>query len=103
MKLKKGDTVKILSGKDRGKRGKVLGVFPKEARILVEGVNVKKRHRRSRRQDRKGEIVLLPAPFPASIAQLICPQCSRPTRVGMRQEAAGAKVRVCKKCREVMA
>jgi large subunit ribosomal protein L24 len=103
MKLKKGDTVKILSGKDRGKRGKVLGVFPKGGRILVEGVNVKKRHRRSRRPDRKGEIVLLPAPFPAATCQLICPKCSRPTRVGMRQAASGAKVRVCKKCLEGIA
>ncbi len=103
MKLKKGDTVKVLSGKDRGKRGKVLRVLPKEERILVEGVNVKKRHRRSRRQDRKGEIVLLPAPFPASTVQLICPKCSQPTRVGMRQEPSGTKVRVCKKCREAIA
>ena len=95
--------MKILSGKDRGKRGKVLGILPKERRVLVEGVNVKKRHRRSRRQDRKGEIVLLPAPFPASTVQLICPKCSQPTRVGMRLEPSGRKVRVCKKCREAMA
>lgn len=98
MKIRKGDTVKILSGKDRGKRGKVMNVFPGGGRILVAGVNVKKKHRRARRQDRKGEIILLPAPMAASAAQVVCASCGKPTRVGYTFDAAGRKARTCKKC-----
>ncbi len=97
MKIRKGDTVKILSGKDRGKRGQVSKVFSERDRILVQGVNVKKKHRRARRQDRKGEIILLPAPIAASAAQVVCASCGKPTRIGYRIDA-GKKVRVCKKC-----
>ncbi|MEK7464904.1 MAG: 50S ribosomal protein L24 [Patescibacteria group bacterium] len=97
MKIRKGDTVKILSGKDRGKRGQVSRVFSERDRILVQGVNVKKKHRRARRQDRKGEIILLPAPIAASAAQVVCASCGKPTRIGYRIDA-GKKVRVCKKC-----
>jgi len=99
MKIRKGDTVKILSGKDRGMRGKVMRVLAGESRILVEGVNVKKKHRRARRQDRKGEIVLMPAPIAASAAGVICPSCGQPTRVGYTWNGTGKKVRMCKKCR----
>jgi len=98
MKIKKGDTVKILSGKDRGKRGKVVRVLPRESRLVVDGINLKKRHRRSRRQDRKGEIVLLPAPMAVSAVMLVCPSCGKPTRVGCRPGDDGVKHRVCKKC-----
>ena len=97
MKIRKGDTVKILSGKDRGKRGQVTKVFSERDRILVQGINVKKKHRRARRQDRKGEIILLPAPIAASAAQVVCASCGKPTRIGYRIDA-GKKVRVCKKC-----
>ncbi|MEK7108751.1 MAG: 50S ribosomal protein L24 [Patescibacteria group bacterium] len=97
MKIRKGDTVKILSGKDRGKRGQVSKVFSERDRILVQGINVKKKHRRARRQDRKGEIILLPAPIAASAAQVVCASCGKPTRIGYRIDA-GKKVRVCKKC-----
>lgn len=97
MKIRKGDTVKILSGKDRGKRAKVIRVLPPDGRIVVEGVNLKKRHRRSRRQDKKGEIVLIPASVSASAAQVVCSACGKPTRIGYREDA-GKKVRVCKKC-----
>lgn len=98
MKVRRGDTVKILSGKDRGRRGKVLRVLPRRERVLVEGVNLKKKHRRSRRQDKKGEIILLPAPLSISAVQLVCPQCGKPTRVGYGWNEAGSKVRKCKKC-----
>lgn len=98
MKIKKGDTVKVLSGKDRGKKAAVVRVLPREGRVIVEGVNLKKKHRRSRRQDHKGEIILLPAPISASAAQLICPSCGKPTRVGYRFAAGGTKERICKKC-----
>ncbi len=98
MKVTRGDSVRVLSGKDRGKSGKVARVFPKTGRLLVEGVNVKKKHRRSRRQDRKGEIVLLPAPIAASAVLLLCPSCGQPTRVRYGRTAAGEKVRECRKC-----
>ena len=98
MKIKKGDTVKILSGKDRGRRGKVVRVLPPARRLIVEGANLQKKHRRSRRQDRKGEIVLLPAPISASAVQLVCPKCGKPTRIGYQFHERGGKFRVCKKC-----
>ncbi len=102
MKIKKGDTVKILSGKDRGKRAKVTRVLPSDGRIMVEGVNLKKRHRRSRRQDKKGEIVLIPAPVSVSAVQVVCPACGKPTRVGYTWNEAGGRVRMCKKCRAAL-
>ena len=102
MKIKKGDTVKVLSGKDRGKRGKVLAVFPRQGRALIEGANLKKRHRRSRRADRKGEVVLLPAPLAVSAVQLLCPRCGKPARIGYAWSEAGEKVRMCKKCKATL-
>ncbi|MBI2640237.1 MAG: 50S ribosomal protein L24 [Candidatus Sungbacteria bacterium] len=98
MKIRKGDTVKILSGKDRGKTAKVFRVYPKEERILVEGLNLKKKHVRSKRQDKKGEVVLIPAPFPVSKAILVCPSCKKPARVGYKIKDPSQKTRVCKKC-----
>ena len=98
MRIKKGDTVKILSGKDRGKRGKVVRVLPSESRVIVEGANLKKKHQRSRRQDKKGEIILLPAPLSASVVQAICPNCSQPTRVRYQHSEGGVKERVCRNC-----
>ena len=97
MKIKKGDQVKILSGKDRGKSGKVLVSYPKEGKITVEGVNILTRHRRSRKQGQKGEKVRVSMPFDASNALLICGFCKKPTRVGFQITESG-KVRVCKKC-----
>ena len=91
--------VKILSGKDRGKHGQVLKAFPQGRQILVEGVNIKKRHERPRRADRKGEIILMSAPVAASIAELVCPGCGKSTRVGYRWDDTGKKVRWCKKCK----
>lgn len=102
MKIKKGDTVKILSGKDRGRRARVIRVLPQESRIVVEGVNVKKRHRRSRRQDKKGEIVLIPASISASVAQVVCSSCGKPTRIGYQFDTAGEKQRICKKCQKTI-
>lgn len=98
MKIRKGDTVKILSGKDRGRRGKVVRVLPRARRLIVEGANLQKKHRRSRRQDRKGEIILLPAPLSASAVQLVCPKCGQPTRVGYQFGTDGKKFRACKQC-----
>lgn len=100
MKIKKGDTVKVLSGKDRGKKAKVIRVLPRELRIIAEGINLKKKHRRSRRQDKKGEVVLMPAPFSASAALPVCPACSKTVRVSIKVNAEGQKARVCKRCKK---
>jgi len=97
MRIRKGDTVLIISGKDRGKKGKVLRVLPKEERIVVEGVNIRKKHQRPRRMGGKGQIVEMPAPIPISNAKLICPKCGKATRIGYKI-AEGKKFRICKKC-----
>jgi large subunit ribosomal protein L24 len=102
MKIKKGDTVLIISGKDRGRKGKVLKAFPKESKILVEGINLKKKHIKPKREEEKGQIVQIPAPFLVSKVKLICPKCGKATRVGYKiiSNAKGqmSKVRICKKC-----
>lgn len=98
MKVKKGDIVKITSGNDKGKTGKVIRVFRDTGKILVEGVNVHKKHVRPKRQGQKGEIVRIPAPFSISRAMLVCPKCGKPIRPGMILNETGVKVRVCKKC-----
>ena len=97
MKIKKGDTVKIISGNDRGKTGTVAAVLPQSGRITVPGINVKKKHVRPRRQGDRGEIVLIPAPFAAARAMRICPSCGRPARVGLKKGVVG-RVRICKRC-----
>ena len=97
MKIHKGDTVLIISGKDRGKKGKVLRAFPRERKILVEGVNLIRKHQRPRKEGEKGQIIQLPKPIDVSNAKLICPKCGKPTRVGYKI-AEKQKFRVCKKC-----
>ena len=97
MKIKKGDTVLIIAGKYRGKKGKVLKTFPKEKKILVEGVNLVKKHQRPRRTGEKGQIIELPKPIDVSNAKLICPKCAKPTRIGYKI-IEGKKYRICKKC-----
>lgn len=97
MNIKRGDTVKILIGKDRGKAGKVLNIFTNNNRISVSGVNVYKKHTRVKRQGEKGEIITLIRPIQISNAQIICPSCSRGTRIGHRLDG-NIKARYCKKC-----
>jgi large subunit ribosomal protein L24 len=97
MNLRKGDTVKIISGNDKGRTGKILAVFPKEGRIAAEGVNIKKKHVRPRKAGQKGELVQIPAPFSVSRAMLICPRCGKAVRVGSKN-IEGRKIRACKKC-----
>ena len=98
MKLKKGDNIKIISGKDRGKTGTVLKVFPEKDKISVDGLNMFKRRSRPKRQGEKGQTVSVPRPFTASKAMLICKDCKEITRIGYRTEGA-IKVRYCKKCK----
>lgn len=97
MNLKKGDQVKILSGKDRGKTGNLLRVLPGEEKVVVEGVNTFKKRVKPTQQGQKGEMVTLPRPVSASKVQLICKNCKKPTRVGYRMNG-GKKERFCKKC-----
>ena len=97
MRIKKGDNVKILSGKDRGKIGKVLRAIPSKERIVVKKMNIVKRHRRGRGQKQKSERISIPAPISVTNVQLVCPKCGKATRVGSKL-VDGKKVRVCKKC-----
>ena len=102
MKIRKGDQVLIVKGKDRGKKGKVLRGFPKEAKVLVEGVNIKKVHKRPKKEGEKGQVVEVPASLPISKLKLICPKCGKPTRIGYevksKVQSQKSKVRICKKC-----
>jgi len=97
MKVKKGDTVLIIAGKDKGKTGKVMRVLPKEAGVLVEGVNLKKKHVRPKRDGEKGQVVQISAVLDVSNVMIICPKCGKATRVGYKTEN-DVKKRICKKC-----
>lgn len=98
MKVKKGDNVKILSGKDRNKTGKILKVSPKDNNVVVDGLNLVIKHRKAKNRGEKGQRISLSAPMDASRVQLICPKCGKPTRIGYR-ELKDKKVRCCKKCK----
>ncbi len=102
MKIRKNDTVQVMAGKDRGKRGKVRFAYPKKNRVIVEGINFIKKHSRARAQVRQAGIIDLEAPIDASNVRLLCGKCNRPTRVGFTFLEDGRKVRYCRKCREVI-
>ena len=104
MKIHKNDTIKILVGKDKNKTGKVLKVFPTRPggypnQILVEGINLRKKHRRPRRSGEKGQIIEMPAPISISNIKLICPKCGKATKVGYKV-VGKKKYRICKKCKQ---
>lgn len=101
MKIKKGDTVKIITGKDSGKTGKILSINSKDEKVLVEGLNMFKKHKRPKRQGEKGEIISVARPMRASNVLLVCPRCSQATRVGYKLDG-GAKLRICKKCKSTI-
>lgn len=104
MKLKKGDNVKVIRGKDKGKNGKIDKVFPKTGKVLVSNVNLYKRHLKARSQSQPSEIVTLTKPLREESVVLVCPKCHKTTRVGYKVEKklprgkAGVKSRICKKC-----
>jgi len=101
--IKKNDNVVVLAGRDRGKKGRVLVVEPAKNRVIVEGVNVIKRHTKPNPQKQvKGGIVEREAPVYVSKVQLVCPQCGAPTRIGHQILEDGRKVRVCRKCKGVV-
>ena len=97
MNVKKNDTVVVLSGKDKAKRGKVLSVDPKTRKVVVEKINMASRHQKPRKQGEEGGIMQKEIPLYASKVMTVCPKCSKPTRVAHKVEG-GKKVRVCKHC-----
>jgi large subunit ribosomal protein L24 len=99
MKIKKGDTVLIISGKDKGKSNKVLEVFPKKDNLLVAQINLRKKHQRPKKAGQKGQIVQIPGPIHISNVQLICAKCGKATRLGYKI-IEKKKYRICKKCGE---
>lgn len=99
MKIRKSDTVLIISGKDRGRKGKVIEAFPEDGRVVVEGINLRKKHLRPKRSGEKGQIVEIPAPLNVSDLKFICPKCGKASRVGYKMEG-GKKYRVCKRCKQ---
>jgi len=104
MRIKKGDNVKVIAGKDRGKTGKVIQAFPERDRVVVEGVNAMAKHMRTRKQGAKGQKIEFSGPIRASNVLLICPKCAKPTRIGMKtlEGKDGKKVRTCRKCKETI-
>jgi|SRR3989344_8132633 len=98
MKVKKGDTILVISGKDSGKVAKILKSFPKEGKVLVEGVNLKSKHIRPKKQGEKGQVVKVPAPFDMSNVKFICQKCGKATRLGYKI-IGDKKFRICKKCK----
>ncbi|MFC2070621.1 50S ribosomal protein L24 [Chloroflexota bacterium] len=102
MKIKKEDTVLVIAGRDKGKKGKVRFAYPKDKRILVEGVNFIKRHARATGQVRQAGIIEREEPIRISNVMLMCGKCNRPVKVGYRSLADGKKVRICRSCSEVI-
>ena len=102
MKIRKDDTVLVITGKDKGKKGKVRFAHPKHQRVVVEGINFIKRHTRARGQVRQAGIIEQEAPIHMSDVMLLCSKCNHPTRVGFRFLRDGKKVRFCHSCGEVI-
>lgn len=102
MHVKKGDTVEVISGKDKGKRGKILKVMPRKGTVVVEGVNMVKRHTRPTQKLPQGGILEKPAPLYSAKVLLVCPTCAGGVRTGKKILDNGKKIRVCKKCGETL-
>ena len=101
MKVKKGDTVVVIAGKDRGSKGKVIAAYPRQDKVLVEGVNRVKKHTRitqTQRGAKSGGIITQEAPIHVSNVMVVCPNCNKPSRVRHRTDETGRSVRVCHRC-----
>lgn len=99
MKLKKGDTIIVTVGKDKGRKGKIDRIFPKDQKVLVPGINIVKKHLKKKDEKNPGGIVEIPKPMIVSKLMLVCPKCGKPTRIGYditKQD----KIRMCKKCHQ---
>jgi large subunit ribosomal protein L24 len=102
MKIRKEDTVLVIAGKDKGKKGKVRFAYPRDQRLLVEGVNFIKKHSKARGAARQAGIIDLEAPIHVSKVMLLCNKCNKPARVGFKKLEDGRRVRVCRACHEVI-
>lgn len=100
MKLKKGDKIIVIKGKDKGRQGKIEKVYPKKGRVLVPGLNIYKRHLKPQGKEKPGGILDFARPLPVANVALICPKCKKPTRLGCAFDKKGNKLRICKKCQE---
>lgn len=100
--VKTGDTVVVLSGKDKGKKGQVMAVSPKEGKVIVEKVNMVSKHIKPRKMGEQGGIIKAEGAMYASKVQIICPRCKKPTRVGHKVNEDGSKERICRKCGETL-
>lgn len=100
--VKTGDTVKVISGAEKGKQGKVVAVSPKEGKLIIEGVNVVSKHVKPRQMGQEGGIVKTEGAMYASKVMIVCPKCNNATRIGHKIAEDGTKVRICKKCGETL-
>lgn len=100
--VKTGDTVMVISGKDKGKKGKVLAVSPSERKVIVEKVNMVSKHVKPRRMGEQGGIIKAEAAMYADKVQIVCPRCKKPTRIGHKLFEDGGKTRICRKCGEAL-
>ncbi|KJJ84335.1 Ribosomal protein L24 [Candidatus Omnitrophus magneticus] len=100
--IKKNDTVKILSGKDKGKTGRVIQVIPERNRLVVQGLNLVKKHTKKRRQDEPGGIISKESSLHQSKVNIVCGRCNKATRIGIELLKDGTKARYCKKCKELL-
>ena len=98
MKIRKGDRVQVLTGKDRGKTGTVTRAIPDRGKVIVDGVNIAKKHQKPTSQTNTGGIIDKEMPIPVANVAIVCESCGHPTRVGYRFEPDGSKVRICRKC-----
>lgn len=102
MRIKKGDIVVVIAGSEKGKRGKVIEAIPSEGRVIVEKVNIIKKHQRPTQQQRQGGIIEREGKLSASNVQIFCPKCDKPVKVGVKKLEDGKKVRICRKCGEML-
>jgi len=102
MRIRQNDTVEIISGRDSGKRGKVQQMLPREGKVLVEGINMIKRHQRPTAAVRQAGIIQKEAPLPVSRVRIVCKRCNKGVRVGFQFLEDGTKVRVCRSCHEMI-
>lgn len=102
MKLKKGDQIIVIQGKDKGRKGKIEKAFSKAGKVLIPSINVYKKHARQQSEKKPGGIIEITKPLSASNVALICPKCNQPTRVGYQVDKAGSKNRICRKCQALI-
>ena len=98
LKIRKGDRVRVLTGKDRGKEGNVMRALPRDGKVIVDGVNVARKSQRPTRTTQQGGIIDKDMPLPVANVAIVCSSCGKPTRVGYKFDNSGQKVRICRKC-----